>query len=381
MSFEKKSLCDKTHPCLMIFCVVAGGIIAQSLGWPRTLPGWVAIGAAFALAGGLGRLRVARLNRRERDAQELLESTVVDWSEARFDKQTIFATLQARQRRERAREELGQPVAYCWQAHHYLLNPPLEPVVVESFEKQHGISLPEDYKQFITTIGNGGAGPHYGLFPFGEYDDGRKWDDGRFVGDVGQPFPFVEAWNLPQSFWDQEPHPPPETPIEEEDRMMAAWGKLVDEHYLDPKITNGAIPLCHRGCGLYLWLIVNGARRGYVWNDYRADHAGLSPLLNDQGEPVTFSDWYLEWLSSDEPVRVAKYDAYDAFWRSSHYFSESVFGLTLALGLLVGGVITWRCGWSIPLGAWIAALVALAVLAAIDRLLVMRRIRRATNPR
>jgi hypothetical protein len=60
----------------------------------------------------------------------------------------------------------------------------------------------------VTEIGNGGAGPYYGLFPFGQHDDSlglRSWEDGNLLGDVSQPFPHVEAWNLPKSFWEQVP--------------------------------------------------------------------------------------------------------------------------------------------------------------------------------
>jgi len=33
-----------------------------------------------------------------------------------------------------------------------------------SLELDHGISLPQDYRNFLASIGNGGAGPFYGVF-------------------------------------------------------------------------------------------------------------------------------------------------------------------------------------------------------------------------
>ncbi|MBW3596433.1 MAG: SMI1/KNR4 family protein [Planctomycetes bacterium] len=43
-----------------------------------------------------------------------------------------------------------------------------------AFEKKYAITMPEDYRQFLTQIGNGGAGPYYGMFKLREMDDGRK---------------------------------------------------------------------------------------------------------------------------------------------------------------------------------------------------------------
>ena len=36
------------------------------------------------------------------------------------------------------------------------------------FEEKHNLLLPEEYKFFLTQIGNGGAGPYYGLYSLDE---------------------------------------------------------------------------------------------------------------------------------------------------------------------------------------------------------------------
>jgi len=50
------------------------------------------------------------------------------------------------------------------EAHGFNLNPPLSEKVIVQFELDHGISLPQDYRNFLASIGNGGAGPFYGVF-------------------------------------------------------------------------------------------------------------------------------------------------------------------------------------------------------------------------
>jgi len=185
-------------------------------------------------------------------------------------------------------------------AHRYELNPPLPVSEIEAFESQYKVRLPEDYRRFITGIGNGGAGPYYGVFRFGEQDDGhsfRSWEGGYLVGDLSAEFPHQEAWNLPESFWERRPNPGPETSIEEEDRLMEAWDKELDVYYWYPRIMNGAIPICHLGCALRHWLVINGPQRGSVWEDKRVADHGIAPL-KAAGSPLTFADWYMSWLAN-----------------------------------------------------------------------------------
>ena len=58
--------------------------------------------------------------------------------------------------------------------HEYQLNETISLDEVEKLEKKWKITLPEDYKLFITEIGNGGMGPYYGLLPFESNPDKQK---------------------------------------------------------------------------------------------------------------------------------------------------------------------------------------------------------------
>jgi hypothetical protein len=107
-----------------------------------------------------------------------------------LDRPTVLRLLGELDRRDPRRRVFGAA------AHQYKLNLPLPVSVIEEFEQRHGVSLPEDYRRFVTEIGNGGAGPYYGLFPFGQQDDGFvycAWETGGLVGDFSQPFPHTAA--------------------------------------------------------------------------------------------------------------------------------------------------------------------------------------------
>jgi hypothetical protein len=210
-----------------------------------------------------------------------------------MDKATILSALRMLERADPKRKLFGS------NGHQYRLNPPIAIATVEKIEKTHKVSLPEEYKYFVTVVGNGGAGPYYGVFPFGEQDDLRgfcNWNQGSLVGDLSKKFPHSDAWNLPQTFWAEAPDPGPGTPIEEEDRLNEAWDEKLDALYWNPEIMNGAIPICHLGCAIRQWLVINGKQRGFVWHDDRSDNKGVYPVRDLRGSQMTFGEWYMAWL-------------------------------------------------------------------------------------
>ncbi|MEM7538524.1 MAG: hypothetical protein AAF639_40530, partial [Chloroflexota bacterium] len=99
------------------------------------------------------------------------------------------------------------------------------------------------------------------------------------------------------------PHPPPPPrPI------THAWDLDIDQHdyeksgpfddvYFDPKWIDGALQICHYGCGHIFLLVVSGAEYGHIWFDNRVSDGGLNPDLSwgQQGR-TQFLDWYELWL-------------------------------------------------------------------------------------
>jgi SMI1 / KNR4 family (SUKH-1) len=175
--------------------------------------------------------------------------------------------------------------------HGFEVNEPLTETEVEMFERKYRITLPEDYRGFLIHVGNGGAGPAYGIFRLGEMDNHRdfaRWEENDgFVGVLSEPFPHTEAWNDLTGA--------PDYDLEDEaeiDRQAEAFEKK----YFDAKYVNGAMPICHIGCALSRLLVLTGPERSHIWCDDRAGRTGLYPIQLLNADRVTFIDWYLDWL-------------------------------------------------------------------------------------
>jgi hypothetical protein len=133
--------------------------------------------------------------------------------------------------------------------HHYRLGPTLRERELAAFESENRIRLPNDYRRFLAVVGNGGAGPFYGLEPLSTF--------GR---DLSQPFQITTATD---ALTDEE---------------LEALGDR-DEY-------PGILEFCHQGCAIHSYLVVNGATYGTIWDGREVFYpTGLA-----------FGDWYRRWL-------------------------------------------------------------------------------------
>lgn len=192
------------------------------------------------------------------------------------------------------------PAVFGAEVHDFRLNPRLPEAEALAFERDHHVPLPPDYRQFLRDVGNGGAGPFYGVFPLGRMDDGmgsREWheNDGS-VGMLSEPFLLEEAWN------DVSCLPKPELTNQNQAEYDAQM-ELFEKRYWSATLVNGAIPICHEGCALRIWLVVTGSQAGSLWEDRRSEYGGLHRIRLADGSPATFARWYEQWL--DECVATA----------------------------------------------------------------------------
>ena len=163
------------------------------------------------------------------------------------------------------------------------LAPPVREELVATFERDHAVRLPEDYRWFVLHAGNGGVGPpYYGLEPL---------SDLLIEGNSFLPPEENRNSRLSHAF-----------PGRESD--WADWEpELADEAWIAHEA--GRLLLGTDGCAILWVLALTGPARGEVWRlgDAAAARAGSS-----------FLDWYAEWLERrgprpDDPIPRALVDA------------------------------------------------------------------------
>ena len=171
-----------------------------------------------------------------------------------------MATIDAMQLRDSLRRlSASRTAIFGANSHSFLLNPPLTETEMSAFEQRHSIRLPAEYRHFLGCIGNGGAGPYYGVFPLGMMDDlGDKlkpWrENDGFIGLLSKPFPLKDEWNDVRGMPSDELL---ETDEQEYERQLDEFEK----GYWISSLVNGAIPICHqRMCVARLVGVERGAR-------------------------------------------------------------------------------------------------------------------------
>ena len=76
-------------------------------------------------------------------------------------------------------------------SHGYLLGPKLTERDLLAVEQRLGIRLPKEYRLFLAHLGEGGAGPYYGLFTL----YGEDLEDITNPEYIRKPFRWSEAFN------------------------------------------------------------------------------------------------------------------------------------------------------------------------------------------
>ncbi|MFI5716027.1 SMI1/KNR4 family protein [Nocardia sp. NPDC051750] len=152
--------------------------------------------------------------------------------------------------------------------HRYLLNQPLPESEVTAFETRHGVALPEDYRSFVLEVGDGGAGPFYGIFRLDRSDLAIYDNEDLVPGFLAGAFPHTQSWN-----------------------ELSNGTPESEEEYFDPAHIRGSLNVSHQGCGYMVRLVLNGPQRGTLWEDGRCSDGGVSPFAPG------FADWYLQWLN------------------------------------------------------------------------------------
>ena len=188
-------------------------------------------------------------------------------------------------------------------SHKYHLNPPVSEAEVLAFEKKYGVSLPEDYRAFVQTIGDANAqkldtmaGPYYGLYAFG-----TQVDDLLYKGsETYLKAPCALSPDMLQEEWEALSNPL--LMDEEEDEDFEDEDDFEDEEEVETteteeeytrqcgKVFGGLLPLGSQGCAYYHALVLTGPYAGRVVN---VNWDLLQPTFAFE---TNFLDWYERYL-------------------------------------------------------------------------------------
>lgn len=162
-------------------------------------------------------------------------------------------------------------------SHKYQLNSKLSLKSVDALQAQLNCQLPTDYVQFITEIGNGGAGPYYGLVSLDQAVN--KYDKYRISRScLLSPDMSREEWQA----------------------LCYIDDDCSDKEFyeVENKIHQGMIYLGTCGCTYDLMLVVSGPYTGHIvyTNDWGDD---LPPYKFSY--ECSFLEWYERWL--DEVIQ------------------------------------------------------------------------------
>jgi Leucine-rich repeat (LRR) protein len=165
--------------------------------------------------------------------------------------------------------------------HHYKLLPPATQDEIDLFESTHKVSLPYEYKAYLTHIANGGAGRYYGLYSLAiGAEQARKYSTEttkKIEDSLSIDFPITnEDFQNFIEYLD--------TCKEDGDDDEIVYPAL-------PEDLTGVIFLSDYGCGWSYILVVKGEQIGTVWmHGYE-----LRPCFSNDKQ-WGFFDWYESWL-------------------------------------------------------------------------------------
>ncbi|WP_190809649.1 SMI1/KNR4 family protein [Flagellimonas sp. S3867] len=158
---------------------------------------------------------------------------------------------------------------------------PLKEEEILAFEQRHMITLPQDYRDFLLHVGNGGLGPGTGILPLQFHKTHTHlrlpWVDPVAFNKL---FQYNEQVNF-DAF------------NEQIDKIFKK--KDSEEFSLYHSADNGLLCIGDAGGGTYYGLVVNGKNQGQIW---------VNALVSDDGfvwRANSFAEWYEKWL--DEKIQ------------------------------------------------------------------------------
>ena len=227
--------------------------------------------------------------------------------------------------------------------HRFQISPCLTGSELGELESAYGISVPTEYRNYLLNFGNGGAGPGYGVVPFGPPAEPKttsaatisfqlKDDTGQLIQagrtpDIGVrydpnrrantrnaalPFPLTAPF---RAITDEMLA----TPFQQASDQLKAENAANKQAFEALRFGQGILKLADYGSGIYAVLILNGPFAEQVWiTDPHAGEyvpASFRPDLHNtrmrppearkhERKPTTFVPWFESWLDASESLQA-----------------------------------------------------------------------------
>ncbi|MFF2885944.1 SMI1/KNR4 family protein [Paenibacillus sp. NPDC057967] len=175
---------------------------------------------------------------------------------------------------EKAKHKDAALAVFGASSHKYKVHEKLSAKELTDWEAKSGVTLPEPYKQFLTQVGNGGAGPYYGIYSL---EKAASYTETHALAATCILHP-----GMTKEKWNQLIEP------------LTSDEDISDEEYdaARDRVLGGMLCIGTQGCEYDMYLVLNGEYRGRIvyTSDFHPDHPFFF-VYED-----SFLDWYERWL-------------------------------------------------------------------------------------
>lgn len=205
-------------------------------------------------------------------------------------------------------------------SHAHLFQPPLPEEDAAAWEELMEVRLPEDYRLYLTRLGNGGAGPAYGIAPFRCPLQDCLREPAVFSDDQAERFnDLARRWyvyfnedeeKLYEAYCEQTP---------EERRMgFNDWDnsryRFIENTVVHFLFKSGQLFIANQGCSQDICLLLSGSHRGFCHGNSReydysypfwyqpADHRSAITWPRYREALTTFEDYFMDYVDRVEKV-------------------------------------------------------------------------------
>ncbi|OWA37269.1 hypothetical protein B9G55_04170 [Saccharibacillus sp. O16] len=175
-----------------------------------------------------------------------------------------------RQKLLQAAQAEGSGSVFGASSHQYRMNEPLTLTQLGKLEAEWGVTLPDPFAAFLVGVGDGGAGPYYGIYPSSRIS------------------PDLERLAEPSTFRLDRTSQDWMSPPAENDELDDMDDETYDAFWAD--LLRGTIEFGTMGCDNELLLIVSGEHRG------RVVYINMDSPKSFFAYEKNFLDWYERWL-------------------------------------------------------------------------------------